>query len=103
MIKSMSNSPNSSSILEQAVANVIKAAAIEETALANILNLESDIIQKAKNVAANLEEFVSINESVNSIIRNITKVQMLIQIKLQFVEDLLQKIDNFEENDDLEE
>jgi hypothetical protein len=103
MIKSMFNSPISSDILQQAVTDVIKAVAIEETALSNILNLESAIIQKAKIDSANLEEFVSINESVNNIIRNITEVQITTQIKLQFVEELLQKIENLNENDDLEE
>ena len=103
MNKSMFTSPNSPSIMEQTVANIIKAVASEETALSNILNLESEIIQKAKNVSANLEEFVSINESVNSIIRNITKVQMMTQIKLQQMEELIQKIENLNENDTLEE
>jgi hypothetical protein len=50
-----------------------------------------------------LEEFVSINESVSAIIKNITKVQMMTQIKLQLAEELLQKIDNLNELDDLEE
>ena len=103
MNKSMFTSPNSPSILEQTVANIIKTVASEETALSNILNLESEIIQKAKNVSVNLEEFVSINESVNSIIRNITKVQMMTQIKLQQLEELIQKIENPNENEALEE
>jgi len=103
MIKSLFNRPISSSVLDQAVTEVIKAVAIEETVLANILNLESDIIQKAKNGAANLEEFVSLNESVNIIIRDITKVQKITQIKLQHIKELIQKIENVAENDYLEE
>ncbi|MGE5581250.1 MAG: hypothetical protein ACM3X9_01790 [Bacillota bacterium] len=99
----MFNNPNSLSNLEQAFKDVIKTVAVEETALSNILNLESDLLQKAKNNSMNLEEFVSINESVNSIMRNITKVQMMTQIKLHFVEELLQKSENLDENDALEE
>lgn len=102
-MKSILNSPNSSSILEQAVANVIKATAAEETALSNILNFESDIIQKAKMDSVNLDEFVSINELINSILENITKVQMRTHMNLQFVEELLQKMENFGENDTIGE
>ena len=68
MNSSIFNSPISSNILKQAVTDVINAVAIEEKVLFNILNLESDIIQKAKNNSVNLKEFVSLNESVNSII-----------------------------------
>jgi hypothetical protein len=103
MIKSMLNSPLSSNILEQAVTNVIIAVAIEETVLSNILNLESEIIQKAKKGAVNLEEFVSINGSVNNMIRNIAEVQKMTQIKLQHMEELLHKLENFQEDDILEE
>jgi hypothetical protein len=103
MPKCIFNHPDSANILEQAVTNVIKAVAIEESAIASILAFEKDMIQKAKNDAMNLEEFVALNESVNGIIRSITKVQAMTQIKLQFVEELLQKIEIFEENDTLEE
>ena len=101
MLKSMVNRPVSAA-LEQAITVVIKSAAMEETALSNILKLEKTIIQKAKRVSHNIEEFVSINESVNGIIRNITKLQMLMQIKLQDAEELLQKISCFYEIDNPE-
>ncbi len=103
MIQSMFNCPTSSHILNQAVTDIIKAVTIEETALSNILNFISDITQQAKNNSANLEEFVSLNESVNSILRNITKVQMMTQMKLQHMGELIQKIESINENDTLEE
>jgi hypothetical protein len=99
----MMNSMLISSILEQAVAKVIKATAIEKTALSEILNLKNDIFQKAKTDSVNLEEFVCINESVNSLIRNIIQVQRVTQIKLQLMEKLLQKIEDLDENSTLEE
>lgn len=98
MIESMLNSPNSSRILEEAIANVIKTTAIEEKALSNIHILVRDIIPKAKNNSANLEEFVAINESVNNIIRNVTKVQRMTQIILKHMEELIQKIENCSDN-----
>jgi hypothetical protein len=102
-MKPRTSRPISFNILEQAVTDVIKAIGIEETALASILILESDIIQKAKNDSASLEEFVALNESVNSIIREITKVQMMTRIKLQNMKELIHQIENADEDDDLEE
>ncbi len=98
MIKSKLNSVNSSGILKEAVANVIKATAIEETALSNIHILVRDIIPKAKKNSANLEQFVSIDESVNNIIRNVAKVQRMTQIILKHMEKLIRKIENFSDN-----
>ena len=99
MNKSIFNIPVSSPGLEKAITDVINSAAMEETVLKNILDLERDIIQRAHNTAGNIEEFVSVNESVNRILRNITKLQMLMQIKLQYAEELLQSIKTFEERD----
>jgi hypothetical protein len=103
MIESMLTNPISPNILEQAVTNVIKAVAIEKTALADILSLESEIIQKAKTDSVNLEEFVAINESVNSIISNINKVQTLTQIKMQHLQNLINQIEDLTQNYPLEE
>ncbi len=97
------NISNSLTILERAVANVIKAVTIEEAALASILNFENDIIQQAKDTSINLEEFVTINESVNGIIGTITKLQTMTQFNLQHIEELVQKIKNLNEDDVSEE
>lgn len=90
-------------ILEQAVTDIVNAVATEEAALANILKLERDIIQRAKNDAADLEEFVAVNESVDNIIRNIAKVQMITQMKLKNLKGLILKIADLNENDASEE
>jgi hypothetical protein len=103
MIESMLTNPMSPNILEQAVTNIIKAVAIEKAALADILNLESEIIKKAKTESVNLEEFVAINESVNSIISNINKVQTLTQSKMQDLQNLLNQIADLTQNYPLEE
>lgn len=103
MHSSMFNIPISSASLEQALADIIKSIAVEETALSNILNLERAMIEKTNNRSRNLEEFMSANESVNSVIKNVIKLQMLMQIKLEYIEGLLQKIEEFNENDELEE
>jgi hypothetical protein len=103
MIKTMSNTANSSSGLEQAIMDVIKSVATEENALSAILNLEGAILQDAKHLTGNIDEFVAVNESVNRLIQNATRLQMLMQINLQYAEELLQQIDDFDEQDELEE
>jgi len=100
MLTSMFNTPAN---LEQAFTDIIKLVGVEETALSDILKLQREIIEKTKNGTRNLEEFISVNESVNRIIKNVTKLQILTQIKLEHVEELFQRIEDFYENDELEE
>ena len=87
--------------LEQAITDIINSIAMEEAALSNILNSEGELIQKTKNVACDVDDLVLLNESVNDVIKNIAKLQMLIQFKLEDAEKLLHKLMDFD--DDLEE
>ncbi len=103
MVTLMFNRPKFPDIPDQFLENAIKAVVIEETALANILAFEDDIIQKAKKDAVNLDEFVTINESAKDIIRNITKIQIMTKVKLQYVKELIQKLKNPAINEALEE
>lgn len=103
MLTSMFNIPIPSATLEQALSDIIKSIAVEENALSNILNLEREMLEKTKTGTRNLEEFISVNESINSTIKNVIKLQTLLQIKLEHVEDLFQKIEDFDESDELEE
>jgi hypothetical protein len=103
MFRSISNIRISSASLEQALTDIIKSIAEEEIALSKILNFEGEIIQKARKGARNIKEFVSVNESVNSIIENVIKLQKLTQVKLEFAEELLRGSWNFNECDEQEE
>ena len=103
MFTPMFNIPISSAGLEEALKNIVKSIKDEETAVTYILNLEKEIIQKAKSSARNVDEFVSVNESVNSVINNLIKLQMMMQIKLKYIEELLENIEYFDGNDELEE
>lgn len=91
MFSNISKSPR---LLDQVVTDLIKAVAIEETALSNILELESDIIRKAKTDAVNLEEFVAVNESVNTLIGKIAEVQTVTSTKLREMKELVQKMES---------
>ena len=93
--------PLSDDVLEQtlhAIADILKTVVNEEAAIGNLLKLEKEIIQKAQNGSASLEEYVAINESANSIIHKVTKAQLLSQVKIQHLEDLIQKIKSFRPN-----
>lgn len=83
--------------LEQALTNIIESISREESATANILNAESELIQKAKNYSDNAEDIVCLNKSVNDIIKNIIRLQMLLQIKLEETGTLIEKNDNYNE------
>ena len=103
MFTPMFNIPISSAGLEETLKDIVKSIIDEETAVTHILNLEKEIIQKAKSSARNVDEFVSVNESVNSVINNLIKLQMMMQIKLKYIEELLENIEYFDGNDELEE
>ncbi len=99
----ISNIRISSDSLEQALNDIIKSIAEEEIALSKILDFEGEIIQEAKKGARNIKEFVSVNESVNSIIENVIRLQKLTQVKLEFADELLQSIRDLSECDEEEE
>jgi len=103
MFRSISNARISSASLEQALNDIIKSIAEEEVAFSKIINFEDEIIQKAKKGARNIKDFVSVNESVNSIIENVIRLQKLTQVKLEFAEELLQSIRDCNECDEEEE
>lgn len=89
--------------LEQAITDVIESLAIEGTALSGILKSEGEILQKTKNMSNNLDEFIAVNETVNSIVKNVFRLKMLIQFELENTEEMLKKIKDYYENDGLEE
>ncbi|MDF2686059.1 MAG: hypothetical protein K0S55_1240 [Clostridia bacterium] len=103
MFESNIKIPISAISLEQAITDVIQSLAIEGTALSGILNSESEIIQKTKNISNNINDFISINETVNSVVKNVFRLKMLIQFELENTEEMLQKIKKYYENDELEE
>lgn len=92
MFRSVSNIRISSASLEQALNDIIKSIAEEELALSKILDFEGEIIQKSRKDTRNIKEFVAVNDSVNSVIENVIRLQKLTQAKLEFAEELLQNL-----------
>lgn len=89
--------------LEQAVTDIIESIAMEEAAVSNILNSEGEMIQKFKNISRNVQEYVLLNKSINDVMKNTLKLQMLLQSKLEEAEGLLQAIELSDEYNEPEE
>lgn len=67
-----------------AITDVIQSVALEQTALSHILNAEGEKIQKiVAKEDATTEELLAVNKSVHSMVESITRLEMVLQSKLQ--------------------
>ena len=82
---------------EQALADIMESIAMKDTALSRILNAEGEMLQKATRISGNTDTFINVNESVNSVMRNVTRLQMLLQFELENVEALLRAVEDMDE------
>jgi hypothetical protein len=89
MANPMSHISLSDTILKAAIANVNQSIVIEK-----------DLLQKAKHITENLRALASTNGTINNIIPQLMELQILICNKLQYTEELFQKVggDFFEES-----
>lgn len=87
--------------LKQALTDIIESIAIENIALGHILSAESEMLDKAKKDA--VDEFAGVNESVNRVLRSIAILQQINHYELEDSENLLKKITDLSEYDDMEE
>ena len=69
----------------QSVANLLQSVALEEAGLAHIINAEGQKIEKCIEKACGCNELIKINESVSDTLKNVIKLQMLLQFKLEEV------------------
>jgi hypothetical protein len=86
--------------LEQAICNIIESIAMEDVALSNLINTESEMFNKASKLQCNMNEYIDMNESVNKLMKSVARLQMLLQFELEDAQELLQKIDCSDEDDD---
>lgn len=86
--------------LKQALTDIIESIAIENIALGHILSAESEMLDRAKN---NVNEYLGINESINSILSSIAILQQISHYELEDSENLLKQIIDLSEYDDMEE
>lgn len=73
----------------QAITDIISSVALEQTALSHILNAEGEKIQRIVAEATTAAEMLAVNKSVNGMVDSITRLEMLLQSKLQLFADCL--------------
>lgn|SRR5690554_6748328 len=73
---------------EQAIIDLLESIAIEETALAHVINVEAKKIQCSllpKKGCLDFEHVLRVQEKVNEMLKTCIKYQMLLQFKLDQV------------------
>lgn len=75
----------------EAITDMIESIALEEAALAHILNAEGEKIQKYTSPTANPtpEMLLAVNKSVNDMVKAITNLEIVLQSKLELFEECL--------------
>lgn len=73
----------------QAITDIITSVALEQTALSHIINAEGEKIQKIVADAQTAGEMLAVNQSVKSMVNAITKLEMVLQCKLELFQDCL--------------
>ncbi|MFV0439950.1 MAG: hypothetical protein ACK5LV_01485 [Lachnospirales bacterium] len=79
----MSSYNNCKVTKEEAIAEVIQSIALEEKGIAKILDAEGEKILTAIDIAECVDDLCKINECVRNTIIDISKMQMLLQYKLE--------------------
>lgn len=73
----------------QAITDIIESVALEQTALSHILNAEGEKIQKVVATATTEAELLAVNKSVQTMVNSITRLEMILQAKLEMFQDCL--------------
>lgn len=76
--------------LEQTINLLLASIAFEELGLSHIINAEGEKMQDFIEKACSTEELLQLNESVNELLKTITKKEMLLQYKLEDVSKLIE-------------
>lgn len=73
-----------------AVTDIIQSVALEQTAISHILNAEGEKIQKiVADKGVSVEELLAANKSAHTMVESITRLEMVLQSKLELFEDCL--------------
>lgn len=76
---------------EAAVGNLLTSVAMEESALAHILNAESEKLLSVVNHAQTSTELLAVNRSVEGTVRAVTQLELLLLAKLDLFRDAMCK------------
>ena len=76
----------------EAVGCLLESIALEEKMIANILNAEGEKIRKVISMPeCTIEDILDTNESVNNTLKNVFKVEAILQYKLENAENLMKQ------------
>ena len=68
----------------QAITDLIESVALQETALSHILNAEGEKMQAIIAMPhATPEQLMELNDSVNKLVNAVTRLEMMLQAKLE--------------------
>lgn len=71
----------------QAITDIIESVALEQTALSHILNAEGEKLQKVIAMTGVTQaQLLAVNCSVKSMVNTITRLEMVLQAKLELFE-----------------
>lgn len=68
---------------DQAISDIIESVALEQAGLSHILNAEGEKIQKIVATSCCPRELLAVNKSVESMINTVTRLEMVLQSKLE--------------------
>lgn len=83
---------NSGISRSQAITDIIESIALEQTALSHVLNAEGEKIQKVvalSTMPADVNKMLSTNKSVKHMVNSITRLEVLLQTKLELFSECL--------------
>jgi len=89
--------------LEQALTDIIESIAMEDNALSSLIDSESEAVNNANKLGCDMCEFIALNESVNSLIKCVFRLQILLQFELEDACELLQRIENSDDDSVIDE
>ena len=80
---------------DEAINSILTSIALEEMALSHIINAEGEKIQYAvshmdKDCCTNIEMFLAVNDSVSSMIEQVTDLQFILKSKLKLATEIIQ-------------
>lgn len=73
----------------QAITDIIESVALQQTGLSHILNAEGEKIQAVLAIADNTDELLAVNTSVESMVNSITRLEVILQGKLDLFKDCI--------------
>ncbi len=72
-----------------AATSLLQSIALEEAALAHILNAEGEKLQKVISMDCNHKDLIEINKSVEDMVDKITSLEMVLKSKLELITPIL--------------